>query len=153
MRDALMASGYDGWVGMEAVAHHDPLAYVALLRDWSEGHNLPASRQPGPADAFWITEGDTVVGQCDVRHTLSPKFELFGGHIGYSVHPAYRNKGIATFAVREVLSVLAKAGLSEALVTCADDNVASIRVIEKCGGRRIADTMRPRPNVSSLSPG
>jgi aminoglycoside 6'-N-acetyltransferase len=87
---------------------------------------------------------DIVVAHCDIRHPLTPKLERFGGNIGYHVHPSYRNRGIATFALREALGILAGKGEAFALLTCAHDNVASIRTIEKCGGRRIADSMRRR---------
>jgi RimJ/RimL family protein N-acetyltransferase len=146
MRDAFVAAGEDPWSGQDQeIAHRDPVAYATALCDWSDGRNLPPNRTP--FDAFWIVRGDVVVGQCGIRHPLTPKLAAFGGHVGYDVHPAYRNQGIATFALREALNVLAGKGVAEALVTCAEDNVASIRVIEKCGGRRIADSTRRRYRV------
>jgi predicted acetyltransferase len=93
---------------------------------------------------YWVLLDDVVVGHCDVRHPLTSKLEKFGGHIGYHVHPDYRNRGIATYALREALKALAAKGETEALVTCAHDNMPSIRVIEKCGGVRIEDSMRRR---------
>jgi predicted acetyltransferase len=143
MRDAFVSAGDDLWTAQDQeIAHRDPVAYAEALRGWSEGRNVPPNRTP--FDAFWILLGDVVVGQCGVRHPLTPKLEAFGGHVGYDVHPAYRNKGIATFALREALKFLGSKGVAEALVTCAHDNAASIRVIEKCGGRRIEDTTRRR---------
>jgi len=85
-----------------------------------------------------------VVGECEVRHRLTPSLREFGGHIGYIVHPTHRNRGIATFALRRCLSVLADRGETEALVTCAASNSASARVIEKCCGRRIEDSASGR---------
>jgi len=143
MRDAFIAVGEDHWSSQDQeLAHRDPVAYAAALRGWSEARNLPPNRTP--FDAFWILRDGVVVGQCGVRHPLTPKLEAFGGNVGYEVHPAYRNQGIATFALREALRFLAAEGVAEALVTCAHDNAASIRVIEKCGGRRIEDTTRRR---------
>ena len=143
MRDAFVAAGEDQWTGQDQqIAHRDPVAYAEALRDWSEGRNLPPNRTP--FDAFWIVIGDVVVGQCGVRHPLTPKLEAFGGHVGYDVHPGYRNRGIATFALRESLRFLAGKGVAKALVTCAHENAASIRVVEKCGGQRIEDTTRRR---------
>ncbi|MEA2721573.1 MAG: hypothetical protein QOJ39_3437 [Candidatus Eremiobacteraeota bacterium] len=143
MRDAFMSVGEDLWTAQDQeIAHRDSVAYAEALRGWSEGRNLPPNRTP--FDAFWIVLDDVVVGQCGVRHPLTPKLEAFGGHVGYDVHPAHRNKGIATFALREALKFLRSKGVAEALVTCAHQNTASIRVIEKCGGRRIEDTTRRR---------
>jgi GrpB-like predicted nucleotidyltransferase (UPF0157 family)/predicted acetyltransferase len=143
MRDAFVAMGDDPWTSQDqAIAHQDPVAYAEALRNWSQGRNLPPNRTP--FDAFWILMGDVVVGQCGVRHPLTPKLEAMGGNVGYDVHPGYRNQGVATFALREALKFLASKGVPEALITCAHDNAASIRVIEKCGGRRIEDTTRRR---------
>ncbi len=148
MRDAFVAAGEDHWTGQDQeIAHRDPAGYAEALRDWSAGRNLPPNRMP--FDAFWILLGDVVVGQCGIRHPLTPKLEAFGGHVGYDVHPAYRNRGIATFALREALKFLATKGVAEALVTCAHENAASIRVIEKCGGRRIDDSTRRRYTVAT----
>ena len=143
MREAFVAIGEDQWTGQDQlIAHRDPAAYAEALCDWSEGRNLPPHRTA--SNAYWIVIGDVVVGQCGIRHPLTPKLKAFGGHVGYDVHPAYRNQGIATFALGEALKILAGKGVDEALVTCAHDNVASIRVIEKCGGRCIEDTSRRR---------
>lgn len=138
MRDAFVSAGEDPWIGPRAIAHSDPLAYAMLLRGWAQGDDLPGGWVP--SDEFWIVDDDLVLGECGVRHRLTPELWQLGGHIGYIVDPAYRNRGIATLALRECLKVLAAIGVAEALVTCDDTNAASARVIEKCGGRRIDDS-------------
>jgi predicted acetyltransferase len=142
MREACTTAGESPWAGREPLAHDDPYAYAALLNDRAAGRNLPEDWVP--ADTFWIVNEDEVVGQCDVRHRLTAQLRTVGGHIGYLVHPAHRGRGIATFALRECLAVAARLGIAEALLTCDNANIASIRVIEKCGGRRISDTSRRR---------
>lgn len=142
MRDAFTAAGEDEWTGGAVIAHADPAAYLEILASWSEGRNLPPNW--GPADCYLIFANDSVVGQLDVRHPITEYLEQWGGHIGYHVHPSYRNRGVATWALRAALEILASKGVPEALLTCAHDNAASIRVIEKCGGRRIADSTRWR---------
>jgi predicted acetyltransferase len=146
MRDAFLAAGEDEWTGGAVIAHENPSAYIETLRGWREGINVPPNW--GPAEAFFIMEGDVVVGQCDVRYPITPSLEQYGGHIGYHVHPQHRGHGIATFALREALEILAAKGGSEALLTCSDTNHASIRVIENCGGRRISDSTRRRYAIS-----
>ena len=145
MRDAFVAAGEASWTGIEAVAHADVPAYLKLLEGWREGVRLPAFWEPGPADRFWIVLGDDVVGEIDLRHRVNDALRNIGGHIGYHVHPAYRNLGIATEALRLALDTFREYGHSEALLTCSDDNAASVRVIEKCGGRRIADAIGNGP--------
>jgi predicted acetyltransferase len=142
MRDAFTAAGENEWSGGAVIAHTDPAGYLETLRSWSQGKNLP----PGwcPADCYLIFTGDDVIGQVDVRHPITEHLTQYGGNIGYCVHPAFRNRGIATWALRAALGMLAAKGLTDALLTCGHDNAASIRVIEKCGGRRIADSARRR---------
>jgi predicted acetyltransferase len=142
MRDAFMSGGDDRWPRSMKMAHSDPVAYAEMLRGWSKEKSLPDGFVR--ADVFWIILNDIVVGECHVRHVLTPALEKFGGNIGYHVHPEYRNRGIATFALRAALGVAARIGMQEALLTCAPENGASIRVIEKFGSRRIDDTQHRR---------
>jgi predicted acetyltransferase len=142
MRDAFMAAGENEWNGGAVVAHTDPAGYLETLRSWSEGKNLPPNWCP--ADCYLIFAEGFVIGQLDVRHPLTEHLKQYGGNIGYNVHPGYRNRGVATWALRAALEMLAAKGVTEALLTCGHDNAASTRVIEKCGGRRIADSTRRR---------
>ena len=58
-----------------------------------------------------------------------------GGHIGYVVVPELRRRGYATMMLRLALKIAnEKLGIRRVLVTCDDDNIGSIRTIEKCGG-------------------
>lgn len=148
MRDACMAAGDDRWsaasnIAVTAIAHTDVAAYIDLLNNWAQGRELPEGWVP--SDEFWIVKDGTVVGEIGVRHKLTFRLRKVGGHIGYHVRPDYRNQGIATFALRQALRVLALLGEREALLTCRDDNAASVRVIEKCGGVRIDDSTANGP--------
>lgn len=61
------------------------------------------------------------------------KFEK-GWEIGYYVAKQYTGKGYATEAVRAFLPFIAKEKhLSEVYGICLADNIASVRVLEKCG--------------------
>jgi len=142
MHDAFIAAGEDEWNGGAAIAHSDPAGYLETLRSWSEGKNLPPNWCP--ADCYLIFSRDAVIGQLDIRHPLTEHLKQYGGNIGYHVHPGYRNRGIATWALQAALEMLAAKGVPEALLTCGHGNAASIRVIEKCGGRRIGDSTRRR---------
>jgi ribosomal-protein-alanine N-acetyltransferase len=57
--------------------------------------------------------------------------------VGYVVHQAFSGRGLATAAVRELVARLeALPGIARIWATCALDNVASARVLEKCGFER-----------------
>jgi predicted acetyltransferase len=117
--DVDSAEGFAAWVaGLGAQA--------------DESRPLPADRVP--ATYWWIAEQSTILGAISLRHRLNPKLLEAGGHIGYGVRPSARGRGLATWALREVLPVAAARGLDRVLITCAVDNPASARVIERCGG-------------------
>jgi predicted acetyltransferase len=60
-----------------------------------------------------------------------------GGHIGYAVAPGSRRRGYATAMTAmftQALDHCRTLGLTRALITCDDSNIASIRMIERAGG-------------------
>ena len=92
------------------------------------------------ADSNWIAWDDDsarVIGVINLRHTLNDYLRAYGGHIGYGVHPACWNQGIATRMLTHALQYSDSLGLRELLLVCAVDNPASARVIEKNGGERL----------------
>ena len=56
------------------------------------------------------------------------------GHVGYGIRPSARGRGLATWALGQVLAVAAADGLDRVLVVCEEANAASARVIEHHGG-------------------
>jgi predicted acetyltransferase len=87
-----------------------------------------------PHSTRWVVEGDEFLGSLSLRHVLTPGLRAVGGHIGYSVRPSARGRGVATEGLRLMLPVAAGLGIDPVLVTCDDDNLASARVIERNGG-------------------
>ncbi|MBQ8814354.1 MAG: GNAT family N-acetyltransferase [Lachnospiraceae bacterium] len=68
--------------------------------------------------------------------------EFWDGRIelGYVIHPDYHNQGYATEALRGVIRDLFNRGLTEVIAGAFDDNLASIRVMEKAGMHRMDRT-------------
>jgi ribosomal-protein-alanine N-acetyltransferase len=59
--------------------------------------------------------------------------------VGYSVLPAFRDRGYATEAVRALLDwALAQSGVRRVVAECASRNLPSARVLTKLGMRRAA---------------
>jgi predicted acetyltransferase len=94
-----------------------------------------------PVTELWFVDGTDYLGTVVIRHRLTPTLERSGGHIGYHVVPEHRRRGHATQMLAEALAVCRRLGLTEVLVTCAEDNLGSRRVIEANGGAldRIVD--------------
>jgi predicted acetyltransferase len=108
-------------------------AWVELLQQQSDT-SVPVGEGRVHATHWWIVEGDTYLGAIDVRHCLNAFLLDVGGHIGYSVRPSARRRGLATWALGAVLPEARALGLDRVLVTCDDDNIGSARSIERNGG-------------------
>jgi predicted acetyltransferase len=107
--------------------------YLEVLAEQERGENLPPNHVP--ATFLFAFAGTRIVGRVAIRHALNSHLERIGGHIGYVVVPEFRRQGYATAILRQALQIARqKAGLTRVLVTCDDDNVGSIRAIEKNGG-------------------
>jgi predicted acetyltransferase len=108
--------------------------YLDVLAEQEEGVHLPTPRHV-PSTFLFAFVGSRIVGRASIRHRLNPFLERFGGHIGYAVVPEFRRRGWATEILRQALSIAReRCGIDRVLVTCDDDNVGSIRTIEKNGG-------------------
>lgn len=136
--------------------------YLAYLRDWEEhpGRFVPAgaglggltypqwlekreaeSREetvtPGlvPSSLYLLVdEEDRVLGALDLRHRLTVGLLGNGGHIGYGVAPSHRGHGYGAQMLRRALPLAAELGIALVLLTCLEENVPSLRTIERCGG-------------------
>ncbi|MEU8759033.1 GNAT family N-acetyltransferase [Streptomyces sp. NPDC048659] len=115
-------------------------SWVGRLREQADRTRpLPEGRVH--ATHWWIVEDDTYLGAIDLRHELNDFLLRAGGHIGYSVRPSARRRGLATWALGAVLPEARALGLGRVLLTCDDDNTASARTIEHNGG--VLEDVRP----------
>lgn len=108
-------------------------AYVRRLQRIRDGVDLDEGRVPA---TFLVAEaGGRLVGRVSVRHELNARLAERDGHIGYCVRPGDRRRGHATEILRQALLVARAVGVTRALVTCDEGNLASAATIEACGGR------------------
>ena len=109
--------------------------YLEVLAEQEQGINLP-SAQHVPSTFLFAFVGARIVGRASIRHSLNQYLERVGGHIGYVVVPEFRRRGYATTILRLSLQIAREKcrGTRRILVTCDDDNLGSIRTIEKNGG-------------------
>ena len=95
---------------------------------------------PDPRLGLVVEHDRAVVGDCSVR-LESDDNGMWGASVGYAIGPEHQGRGFATEVVRELL-VICFGHLHLALVE-ADvfvPHVASQRVLEKAGLRRVAHT-------------
>lgn len=85
-------------------------------------------------DASW-EDGGPLLGFISARHALTEYLLNFAGHICYSVRPSARRQGVATAALVQMLEIAKELGAYPTLVTCATENKASTRTIERAGGK------------------
>lgn len=108
-------------------------SWVERLRQQSD-RSLPVGEGRVHATHWWIVDGETYLGAIDLRHYLNALLLEGGGHIGYSVRPSARRRGLATWALGAVLLKAPVLGLDRVLLTCDDGSVGSARTIEGNGG-------------------
>ncbi len=125
----LHAENHNFIVGQTEMTWSD---YVAFLGEARRADDLPA---PWVPSTFLLAEMEgTIVGRTSIRHRLTERLLLIGGHIGYAVLPDYRGRGYATEILRQSLVIARSYDIAPVLVTCDEDNTPSARTIERCGG-------------------
>ena len=137
--EAAFLAGWDDWKGEDPLwysfAWKEGMTYpemMEILRKEKAGLDLAPDRVPHSM-LYGFVDGK-IVGRVSVRHILNDYLRSRGGHIGYAVAPAYRQRGYATEMVRQALRYCRHIGIGAVMVTCADDNVPSWKLIERFGG-------------------
>jgi predicted acetyltransferase len=82
------------------------------------------------ATVRWILEDERVHVGIALRHQLNE----VTGHIGYGIRPSARGRGLATWALGEMLNHASSLGMSRVMLVCLAGNVASTKTIEHHGG-------------------
>ena len=115
--------------------HRGQLEAVGDLTFSSTQRELRHILKGVPETFLFAFVGPRIVGRVSIKHALNDFLERFGGHIGYVVVPAFRRRGYATSMLRLAIPLARqRLGLTKILLTCRDDNIGSIRAIEKNGG-------------------
>jgi predicted acetyltransferase len=105
-------------------------AFVARLLRAEEAPDPPHL----PQTTYWATAGGVVVGHIGLRHCLNAELAELGGHIGFTVRPSSRARGLAKEMLQQLLRTPKAQEIGKLLLTCAPDNAASNRTIRANGG-------------------
>ena len=120
--------------GSSAITSFDKIAdWLTAIESYKNAETCP--EQFVPAEQYiYINENKDVLGILNLRKQLNDYLFAYGGHIGYSIHPAYQGQGLATQMLKEALQKAKAFHIDRVLITCSDTNIGSARVIEKNGG-------------------
>ncbi|MDY7090445.1 MAG: GNAT family N-acetyltransferase [Actinomycetota bacterium] len=114
--DVRTPAGFAAWVGRILRGSHPT------------GTPCPEGKH---ATMRWIVEDGRVLGGIALRHRYDNEL----GHIGYGVRPSARRRGIANWALGEMLAeARAALKIDRVLIPCLAGNLASARTIESRGG-------------------
>lgn len=115
-------------------AHDDFPALIAKLESLARGIDLPEGFVPNTT--FWLVDRQSeVVGVSNLRHALTPRLRIDGGHIGYGIRPSQRRRGYGSSLLRATLAEARTMGLGRVLLICDRDNRGSIEVILRNRGQ------------------
>lgn len=115
---------------MDLSIYHTYEEYLYALDERAQGKEpwVPSSHY------FLVNDLNKIVGMIDIRHELNEFLRTIGGHIGYGIRPSERNKGYASYLLKQALTKCKELNINHVLITCNEDNIASAKVILKNGG-------------------
>ena len=123
-------SRQDGFFGGADFVYEDWLETIQLAE---AGLGLPEGFVPYIQLISFAADGQAV-GFLNLRLRLNDYLLQEGGHIGYSIRPSARGKGLANEQLRQGLLVGKSKIITRVLVPCDSDNEASRAVILANGG-------------------
>ena len=112
----------------------DPADWLEEVRRYERPETVPEGKVQASQFLCVREEDGAVLGMIQVRHTLNDYLERIAGHIGYSVRPDARRKGVARWMLAEVLPCCRDLGLKKVMLACLTENEASRRTILANGG-------------------
>lgn len=132
------------------------LALVNNIEDWlnqveKNRHWDTVQEDWMPAEQYIAVDkrDNTIVGMLNFRKELNEYLLNYIGHIGYSIAPSKRRQGLGTIMLKLALIEAKKFNLDKVLITCTDDNIASVGVIENNGG--VLEDKRVDPGDQKLT--
>ena len=87
-----------------------------------------------PQTIYWLYADGQPVGFGKLRHRLTDKLRLEGGHTGYSIRPSHRGKGYGKALLGYLVEEAKALGIDRLLLTIHNDNEASRKKAIACGG-------------------
>ena len=98
--------------------------------NYAKGINLEIGHVPDTY--FFLWDNERIVGLFKVRHYLNDFLKKGAGHIGYAIHPKFRNRGYASKGLGLAIKKLIKMNdfkEDEVYLSCDKNNVSSLKVM------------------------
>lgn len=105
-----------------------------LQRQMNMSHGIGLEDWMVPSTTYWLFVDGNPVGMGKIRHYLTDKLRVEGGHVGYAVCPSERGKGYGKLLVKCLIQEAKKLNISQLLITVRNHNVASIKAAISNGG-------------------
>ncbi|GAB3535134.1 GNAT family N-acetyltransferase [Photobacterium alginatilyticum] len=107
----------------------NPEEYLNTVVAYSQGQQLPEGWVP--ISTYFCIDDNRLLGAIRLRHGSNDYIDNVIGHVGYETRPSARGLGVA----QTLLTWLKENMLNdEVTLICSESNMASQKVIEKCGG-------------------
>ena len=101
----------------------DNIASGVGLEDWM-----------APQTIYWLYVDDKPVGMGKLRHRLTDKLKEEGGHCGYAIASAERQKGYGKLLLNKMIDEARGLSIDRLLITVSNHNLPSIKVAVGNGG-------------------
>ncbi len=109
-------------------------AWLKYLKTLESKDTCPEGLVPCVQYCLLDTSTNELIGLANIRLELNDYLYKYGGNIGYSISPSKRKQGYGTIQLKLVLNECKNLNINQVLITCIEENIASRKVIEKCGG-------------------
>jgi tagatose 1,6-diphosphate aldolase len=117
--------------------HWGPLQDDDLLLQFTSLTSHPVHKVPTYYFRMLHASSGETLGEINLRIGSNRHIELYAGHIGFSVVPAYRGHRYASRALLLLLPLARLCHLDTLWITCDPSNVASRRTCECAGAKLI----------------
>ena len=88
-------------------------------------------------------ESGATVGKISLR--LGHNYHSdWNGNVGYEVDEPYRGHHYAAIALKMILPLARAHGMDHLIISCDEDNAASYKTIERCGGHLLEISYPPK---------
>jgi predicted acetyltransferase len=86
---------------------------------------------------YWCVEENNLVGEIQLRPYLSEPEAKAWGHLAYAVRYSKWNNGYGTRLLKKGLEKAKEFQINDVYIACREDNLGSIKVIEKNNGKLV----------------